>query len=156
MESGDIFPSFLTSAPRWGELSVSSPSRLTPGIHCIGGWVGPRTGFGTVKNRTISYHCWEATPDLHPATELSRLLCEGAEFQLYIRLWTSGTWKCCLETRQRHAVLSSLFRVVLSYGHRSRPCNGPVLHSRSLMKYLNSRLFLEIRLMTSPSFRCVC
>jgi hypothetical protein len=48
----------LTSALDGGEWSVSCPGRFTPrkrapGIHCVGGWVGPRSGLDTVSKRKI-------------------------------------------------------------------------------------------------------
>jgi hypothetical protein len=42
---------FLTSALVGGELSAARPSRFTPGIHWIGGWVGLRAGVDGVKYR---------------------------------------------------------------------------------------------------------
>jgi hypothetical protein len=45
---------FLSSAPAGGESSDSLPGRFTPGerapgIHWIGGWVGPRAGLDDVE-----------------------------------------------------------------------------------------------------------
>jgi hypothetical protein len=40
---------FLTSALYGGEWSSSRPGRITPGIYCVGGWVGPRTGLYAVE-----------------------------------------------------------------------------------------------------------
>jgi hypothetical protein len=64
-----------------GYLSASRPSRFTPGdsapsTHCIGGWVGPRTGLDTVKKINFSYPAGNLTPAIQPVavpTELSRL-----------------------------------------------------------------------------------
>jgi hypothetical protein len=47
---------FLTSALDGGEWSASGPSRFTPGeralrTHCIGGWVGLRTGLEDVEDK---------------------------------------------------------------------------------------------------------
>jgi hypothetical protein len=47
---------FLTSALDGGEWSASHPGHFTPeerapGTHCIGGWVGPRTGLDDVEKR---------------------------------------------------------------------------------------------------------
>jgi hypothetical protein len=40
--------SFSTSALDGGEWSASRPGRaFTPGTHCTGGWVGPRSGLDT-------------------------------------------------------------------------------------------------------------
>jgi hypothetical protein len=56
--SGGIAPPFLTSALDGGEWSASRPCHFTPGerapgTHCIGGWVGPRTGLDDVERRKI-------------------------------------------------------------------------------------------------------
>jgi hypothetical protein len=47
---------FLTSALLGGEWSASRPGHFTPkervpGIHWIGGWVGPRAGLDDVEKR---------------------------------------------------------------------------------------------------------
>jgi hypothetical protein len=47
---------FLTSALVGGEWSVTRPGRFTlgeraPGMHWIGGWVGPRAGLDDVEKR---------------------------------------------------------------------------------------------------------
>jgi hypothetical protein len=47
-----------------GEWSVSRPCRFTPeeratGIHCIGGWMGPKVGLDSVKKRKM-WHCRES------------------------------------------------------------------------------------------------
>jgi hypothetical protein len=52
-------PSFITSALDKGQCSASRPDRFVPGeialgIHCIGGWVGPRTCLDFMENRKIS------------------------------------------------------------------------------------------------------
>jgi hypothetical protein len=52
--------SFFTLGARWGCLSTPRPDRLTPvtrpGIHCIGGWVGPRADLeGTGQSRSLRY-----------------------------------------------------------------------------------------------------
>jgi hypothetical protein len=49
-------PPFLTSALDGGEEPASRPNRFisgeeTPGTHCIGGWVDPRTGLHAMENR---------------------------------------------------------------------------------------------------------
>jgi hypothetical protein len=49
-------PVFLTLALVGGEWSASRSSRFTPGdrypsTHCIGGWMGPRTGLDDVEKR---------------------------------------------------------------------------------------------------------
>jgi hypothetical protein len=54
--------SFLTSALDWGEWSASHPAALcpgerTPGIHCTGGWVGPRAGLDTDARGKILCPC---------------------------------------------------------------------------------------------------
>jgi hypothetical protein len=51
----DVYiPIFLTSALAGSEWSASRPCRFTigertPGIHCIGGWVGSRAGLDDVE-----------------------------------------------------------------------------------------------------------
>jgi hypothetical protein len=65
--SGDIAPSFLTSALDGGEWSASRPCRFTsneraPGNYWIWGWVGPRVGLDAVEKRKISFPCQKATP----------------------------------------------------------------------------------------------
>jgi hypothetical protein len=50
---------FMTSALVGGEWSASRPGRFTPGerapvTHCIGGWVGPRTGLDDMEKRKFS------------------------------------------------------------------------------------------------------
>jgi hypothetical protein len=42
---------FLTSALAGGKWSASRPSLFNPGIHWIGGWVGPRAGLDDVEKR---------------------------------------------------------------------------------------------------------
>jgi hypothetical protein len=44
------FHSFLISALGGGEWSVSRPGRFTPGVHWIGGCVGPRADMDAAKN----------------------------------------------------------------------------------------------------------
>jgi hypothetical protein len=58
MESGGIGPSFLTSALDGYGWLASRLCRIAigeraSGIHCIGGWVGPRAGLGAVEERNI-------------------------------------------------------------------------------------------------------
>jgi hypothetical protein len=38
------------------------PGERTPGIHCIGGWVGPRAGLDVVVKRKITSPFWELNP----------------------------------------------------------------------------------------------
>jgi hypothetical protein len=57
----------LTSALDGGEWSASRPGRFTlrekaPGTHCIGGWVGPRTGLKAVVKRKIPSPRRESNP----------------------------------------------------------------------------------------------
>jgi hypothetical protein len=52
--SGGIAPPFLASALGRGKWSASCSTRFNPrekasGTHCIGGWVGPRTGLDAVE-----------------------------------------------------------------------------------------------------------
>jgi hypothetical protein len=51
--SGEIDPLFWTSALDGGEWSAFRHGRFTPGIHWIGGWVGPRAGLDAVEMRKI-------------------------------------------------------------------------------------------------------
>jgi hypothetical protein len=58
---------FLTSALDRGERSVSGTCRVTPresapGVHWIGGWVGPRTGVDAVVKRKIPSLCQDSNP----------------------------------------------------------------------------------------------
>jgi hypothetical protein len=51
-------PPFLTSAIDGGEWSASRSCRFNPGemvpvTHCIGGWVGPRTGMDSLEKRKL-------------------------------------------------------------------------------------------------------
>jgi hypothetical protein len=41
-----------------GEWQALGPCCLTPGIHWIGGWVGPRAGLNIMEKRKIC-HCRE-------------------------------------------------------------------------------------------------
>jgi hypothetical protein len=57
----------LTSALDGGEWSASRPGRFTPkerapGIHWIGGWVGPRAVLDTVVKREIPSPRRESNP----------------------------------------------------------------------------------------------
>jgi hypothetical protein len=52
-----IAPPFLTPALDV-EWSASRPCRITPGIHWIGGWVGPTVSLDAVEKRKI-LHCRE-------------------------------------------------------------------------------------------------
>jgi hypothetical protein len=82
--SGSIALDTLSRSTSGGEWSVSCPGRFnlwerTPGIHCIGGWVGPRGGMDTVEKRKISRSCRKSNP-VHlvrspslKSTELSRI-----------------------------------------------------------------------------------
>jgi hypothetical protein len=59
---------FLTSALDGGEWSASRPCRFTPrerapGIHWIGGWMGPRGGLDAVVKRKIPRPRRELKPD---------------------------------------------------------------------------------------------
>jgi hypothetical protein len=61
--SGGEATPFLTSALDRGEWLASCPSRFTPrerahGTHCIGGWVGPRSGRDPVEYRKMSDPAW--------------------------------------------------------------------------------------------------
>jgi hypothetical protein len=68
---------FLTSALAGGEWSASRPCRFTPGerapgIHWIGGWVGPRAGLDDVKNRKfLTLPGLELRPFGHPSRSQS-------------------------------------------------------------------------------------
>jgi hypothetical protein len=53
LESRGIAPSFLTSALDRGGWSASRPYRFTPGVHCIGGWVGPSAGLNVTMKIKI-------------------------------------------------------------------------------------------------------
>jgi hypothetical protein len=53
---------FLTLALDGGEWSASRPGRFTtgirgPGMHWIGGWVGPKTRSGRGGEEKVSHHC---------------------------------------------------------------------------------------------------
>jgi hypothetical protein len=69
--SGDIAPPFFTSALDGG-VSLSSrpghfnPRKTAPGIHCIGGWVGPTADLDAMDWRKIC--CFDAnkTPAVQP------------------------------------------------------------------------------------------
>jgi hypothetical protein len=61
---------------------LHAPYCVTPSIHCIGGWLGPRAGLDITEKSKVSYPCWEMNPNssCHPAhslvsipTELSQL-----------------------------------------------------------------------------------
>jgi hypothetical protein len=67
-----------------GELSASRHGRFTPrerapGIHSIGGWVGPRVVLDTAVKKKIPSPCQDSNPpiiqpvSLRYTTELSRL-----------------------------------------------------------------------------------
>jgi hypothetical protein len=42
---------YLTSVLAGDDWSTSRPDRFTPGTHCIGGWVDPRTGLDDFEKR---------------------------------------------------------------------------------------------------------
>jgi hypothetical protein len=69
--------SILTSALDGGKRSASHPEGTTPGTHCRGVWMDPRTGLDTVEQTTISCPDGNQTPTVQPIaccyTELSRL-----------------------------------------------------------------------------------
>jgi hypothetical protein len=70
---------FLTLALAGGECSASCPGRFTPeertpGIHWIGGWVGPRTGLDDVENRKFL---------ILPGLELRPLCCPSRSQSVY-------------------------------------------------------------------------
>jgi hypothetical protein len=75
-ESGGIAPPFSNSALHEGEGSPSRLSGFTPGTHCIGGWVRPRSGLVALEQRRISLPCWKwnsGRPSRSPS--LYRLSC---------------------------------------------------------------------------------
>jgi hypothetical protein len=88
---------FLTSALVGGELSVSRPGRFTPGerapgVHWIGGWVGPRTGLDDVETRKfLTPSGVELRPLSRPARSQSlyRLRHPGspASNTVYFHIW---------------------------------------------------------------------
>jgi hypothetical protein len=53
--------------------SVTSPYRLTPRSHWIGGWVGLRARLDAVENGKISYPCRELNPNSSTALRVARL-----------------------------------------------------------------------------------
>jgi hypothetical protein len=58
---------FLTLTVDGGEWSASRPGRFTPrekppGIHWVGGWVGPRASFDAVVKRKIPSLCRDSNP----------------------------------------------------------------------------------------------
>jgi hypothetical protein len=60
MESGIIAPSFMASSLDGGEWSASrfdcfTSGERAPGIHWVGGWVGPSSGLDAVDEGKISY-----------------------------------------------------------------------------------------------------
>jgi hypothetical protein len=60
-------PLFLTWNLEGVEPSASCPSSnftsgKVPDIHCIGGWVCPRTDLGAVENKKVSAAAWKQTP----------------------------------------------------------------------------------------------
>jgi hypothetical protein len=119
-EGVDIWPhELLTSALVGGEWSASSPGRITPGekapgIHCIGGWMGPRIGLNDVERRKI-------LPLL--GLEL-RLLCRPARNQSLYRLRYPGSLYMLGEMRNTYGILVMkpegkrlIFRGILRSGH---------------------------------------
>jgi hypothetical protein len=65
-------PPFLTSALDGGEGSVLCPCRFipgerAPGIHWIGGWVGPRNGLKTINKKYLA-PTGNLTPVVYPVT----------------------------------------------------------------------------------------
>jgi hypothetical protein len=55
-EGVEVTLPFLTSVLDGDEWSASRSSNFTPGVrvpgtHCMGGWVGPRTGLDAVEKR---------------------------------------------------------------------------------------------------------
>lgn len=56
--------SFLGSALDGGESKTSHSGRFTarknPSTLQIGGWMGPRADLDVVKNKQISFLCWES------------------------------------------------------------------------------------------------
>jgi hypothetical protein len=80
--SGGIFQCMLDIGTRRnGQLHISAanPRERAPGIHCIGGWVGPRAGLDAVVRRKISSPYRNSNPPIMQpvaqryTTKLSRL-----------------------------------------------------------------------------------
>jgi hypothetical protein len=68
MGSGDVDPSFLSSALDEEEEAVSRPGRFTTGVtvpvtYYTGGWVDHRGSLDAVEKRKISNPCSESNPD---------------------------------------------------------------------------------------------
>jgi hypothetical protein len=60
--------SFSTSALEGGEWTASRPCRFTrvkgtPGVHCVGGWLGTRTGLHVLKREKSVVRAGIRTPD---------------------------------------------------------------------------------------------
>jgi hypothetical protein len=69
MTHGGVEVQLQHSRPRQqtrDEWSASRPCRFTPGIHWIGGWMGPTVGLEVVENRKISCP-WRETKPGRPA-----------------------------------------------------------------------------------------
>jgi hypothetical protein len=83
----------LTLALDGGEWSASHPGHFTPrkrapGIHWIGGWVGPRAILDMMLKKKIPSPCWELNPD-YPIVQPVAILTELHRYSNY--LWILRT-----------------------------------------------------------------
>jgi hypothetical protein len=86
-----------------GELSALRFSRFTSGepalgIHCIGGWVGPRAGLSIMEKRKISCTCQKSNPRFLGRTAHSLVTAptEISRLSTYTKLVTVNWMALCV------------------------------------------------------------
>jgi hypothetical protein len=129
---------FHDSALDWGEWSVSLPVRFTPGeripgIHCIGGWVGPRAGLDDMAKRKFLI-----IPglELRPRSQsLCRLRCPG-----------SSSWHTDNFTRPKYMDSLQGRWSLSEYGSLQRKSCKPLIH---FLKKQKKEVLSQDKLVTS-------
>jgi hypothetical protein len=104
----------LTSAPNTDESRASHPGHFTlgkrtPGTHCVGGWVDPRSDLDTVVNRSIPAPAWNRNPAIQPIVTGLKDAIRWTDTTQWIT--SVGFWRWCIGI-ERIVLLDFIHRLV--------------------------------------------
>jgi hypothetical protein len=94
-------------------MAALCPGERIPGIHCTGGWVGPRAGLDTEARGKILCPCWVSNPDCPVVQFLVRHYTDWATPAPLCRLSSSHSFmfkvkKCFSHIKFYHFAISAI------------------------------------------------